>query len=208
MTAPLPSEELMTNRQINKRIERCNAIFDRELGHNMFRWKWAKELEVTVRKVDPDTGAHVYDYKADPITGLIVAQPVWYRRKVLPEQCMQSWVVCQFIPPCGEYEFRKRFPDNAMEYPKNGIWNPIRDQILKAGLIPTEAYTLAVAHRAKEFFAEFDATASKIFEQQDLEALQYKQNLKDKFKDQFPAFGNIPGKKESVSFGGTDYLPN
>lgn len=192
-------------KQEKHRIEKCNDLFDRELGAYRFKWKWGTDLEISMRSIDVDTGTMKYDYKANPQTGLVEALPIYTRRKACPA-VVGLWVVCQFVPPCGESEFRAKF-GTMLEYPRNGVWNPIKDSALKPGILPSKETTEFCIKGIRAHFAEFDKALEDSIKQQEIDEITGKLNRKYKFKDEMPAFGVIPGKKSTVSFGGMD-LPS
>lgn len=194
----------MINQLTERRINQCNELFDRELGEGLFRWKWARNLEISVQKINPDDGAPVFENSLpDPVTGLIEVRPVYFRRKVLGPEFMNSWVICQFIPPITEYRHRQMF-GSKMEWQRNGLWNPIKDSTLKDGLLPSiEATEWGIAgikaHRLEE-----DGKVDAALKQQAIDAAATARARKDEFKDAFAFNFGIPGKKLNYSFGGVE----
>lgn len=194
------------NRQQERLLRRCNDRLDAELGAMRFKWMWANDLEISMRVIDVETNKMKFDYITNPQTGIVEAVPIYTRRKMAQpyDGHRNYWILCQFLPPCGRDEFHRRF-GTMLEYPKNGTWSPIKDSGLKPGIFPTIETTNFCIDGVRAHFTEFEKALEAEVKKQEIAELTTKLNLKHKFKDQFPAFGQIPGTKGTVSFGGTDY---
>lgn len=186
--------------QEKRQVQRCNDLFDRELGQKQFAWKRGVELEISMQLIDPDTGVPKYDNKMNRQTGIIEVVNVYARRKMLEPQYWGSWVVCQLLVPDMDEDQYNNYWQGKLEYPRNGTWTPIQDSTLKPGILPDLALTEMNIAAIKAFKQEFDAHVDKMVIKQNLRKAQERVNKEDYFRDRMPAFGQVPGTKSHTSY--------
>jgi len=186
-----------------KQVQRCNDLFRKELTDpkHKFSWQYADNLTISMRLLHSD-GTPKWDYKANPLTGLIEPVALYAQRRIAPK-ISGSYVVAKFVPPCTEAEHRAQF-GHMLEWPKHGIWRPMTLTALKPGVVPTIDGTWRVIRMIREQQATIDAMIAAMETEEERLNQQNFHNRKDQIKDLLPAFGNNPGKKEGVSFGGVD----
>src|SRR5690349_10640414 len=124
-------------------LEKLNDIFGRELGRTEsgrpnYAWLWSEDSRLKHGMRVPDK----YEFKADPETGILAAQPVYETRKL----CMTAnnvWVLCHWIESPSQDEWIRLF-GYRLEWPKGGQYWPTNVK-LDPGETPDANFTLEVA---------------------------------------------------------------
>ena len=128
-----------------QQIAEENRLLRSELGTSpLYEWKHASTLFFRVQKIIPSDGTAAgfdpqYEYKANPKTGLVELAPIYVDMPMLPMQ-MKSWVLARYCAADQEQAFKQRF-GVRVEYPANGIWQPISQSAVRPGIIPSRKDT-------------------------------------------------------------------
>lgn len=188
---------------VDQIIEQENRLLRSELGSNpLWAWKHSSKLRFRVQKIVPSDNSldgfdPQYDYQSNPRTGLIELRPVYVDMPMLPMR-PNSWVLARFVEANQEQAFKQRF-GVRVEYPVDGIWQPIDVTALRPGIIPgrTETWNMIHAVRAnkvavREYFDNAEAN-------QDKRHAADKARFLDEARDRFTVGMEVPGKKGGVS---------
>lgn len=186
-----------------KQLEKCNDLLRRELGSTphgdpLFMWKWADEL------LRPMPTGEV-DWKANIEGGaVLLPKNVMQLRKVAP-WLNRQWVLCRWTPPPMSRDDWYREFGSRYDFPRRGEWVPtnmalppdIDPDVLTRGQTFTERMIGLIKQQLNKTFNQLEAEA--------LEAIQKREAEEDAFveevaREAVPAFANVPGSKEHVSF--------
>lgn len=187
--------------QQDPRIEKLNALLVSELGTApRYAWMHSRNLYMSVQKiVTGENGPEPqYDYSANPDTGLIELRPVYINMPMLPAH-PNSWVLCRFVPADQEAIFKQRF-GVRVEYPRDGIWQPIMPTIMRPEFSPTSTDTWKMIHAVREERRVIKQFLDGAEEEQNRRDESDFQRNKDMFRDAFTAGLDKPGTKGSTSF--------
>lgn len=200
----------------SRQLGRLNDHLGAELGRNLkgepkYSWRWSEDLTHSMREIKhydhiyhPATGEVMktipvfkYDYVADPVTGIIAAQPIFIKRKMAPHLNRQ-WVLCVRSEPPSErdWNLRMRHPETGdllLEYPKGGYFFPLNVE-LEHGTDPDLNITLCAIDlfrkQGKKDKAELINEAEKAEEYREKSRLN---EMSDRISSACTAFANLPG---------------
>lgn len=202
---------------MNSNIRRLNDLIRQELGGaEVFEWKHSEDLKHHARKIDPDTGNKVYTYRCQcgydvrrhtkscrRKGSIIVAEPVYIECLLRPDK-RDQWCLAKLHAAVSEAEWLREF-GTMLLWPKHGTWLPCDPVWLEPGEQPTQALTWevikAVRANRSHTFADRMAEAEAIVDKRDRDN---RERLLEEIKeDTHMPFGALPGRKDTVSHGGT-----
>lgn len=192
---------------VQEQVDIENQLLRSELGTQpLWAWKNSKTLRIRVQKIkesstSPNGVDPQYHYKANPRTGIIELTPEYVDMPMLPK-LTDNWVLCRFVQADQESVFRQQF-GVRVEYPADGIWQPLGFTALRPGIVPNRTDTWNMIRGAKanrEAVREFFDGAE---ERQDKREAQEARNFGDMLRDKFTAYMEVPGKKGGTSFQST-----
>ena len=132
--------------KIPKQVKRCNRLFQTELGNLQYAWKWSEDLLIEMRLTDED-GAPKFGWVTQKDTGLIIAKPLYGKRKL----CLTAdhqWILCRKLPPpFSEHQWTQIFGTH-LQYPNAGMWQPCESPKGPVALPRDEKPTIDVTHQA------------------------------------------------------------
>jgi hypothetical protein len=177
---------------IQKLNSRLASIFGRNPhGEPNYIWAHAAELFYLF-----ETG--MKEMKTE--SGLIVMRTQWQEHSFV-ETYGLVWLMAKWTPPELDYdEWWEQFQGD-IPFPAKGQYCPIESTVLPEGRVPDEAlnqYAIRklYEHLGMSYRDHLDASRAVIANKQ-----RHEQRIvDDSVDDAVPAFGNIPGKKEHVSF--------
>ena len=206
--------------QNERLIKKLNLRLAAELGRTpsgegLYRWQWSEGWMHPMRVIDSETGQPKFNYRCGcglnravhtPACGtLIVAEPVYEPRKILPS-LKRQWAVALWCPPLPEPLWRREF-GSALQYPANGYLVPVGGGhggviAIQPDLLPdldvTNEFIFLVREQRKKSFADHLAEGNA-----GLAAIEKHDDdrLADMIAEECTAFGAIPGSKSGgVSF--------
>jgi hypothetical protein len=167
-----------------------------------YAWKQAGECEFSIW-----TGK--FDYRTEP-SGLLVPHPVYERRNMCRHLNPKQWVLCRYLAPVTEAQWRATVGLNV-EYIPNGYYAPTNVE-LDLGLTPwDESRGMTITDAVIEFARlQRDKSRREIIEEGEA-ALAARERETDKRLDEaigdslmaFPNVDHLPGKRgDGISFGG------
>ncbi len=184
-------------RRLNERL--AQDLGRTALGHGLYKWQWSEHpsMQHPMRKMRAD-GEVVYDFVADPQSGLINAQPVYELRKMCLT-AQDQWVLCHWIDSPSEDEWRRLF-GYRLEWPRNGQYYPTT-VMLDPGVEPCIALTQAAIDGIRQHrsisAAEDTRRAEEALEKRDAAS---KANLYDRIRNDLPTYDHIEGTKDAISY--------
>ena len=133
-------------------------------------------------------------------SGLIVMCPVWERHNYA-DRYGDVWMLTKWEEPELDYTDWYYNFGGYMPFPSKGMYHPIESTVLPEGTEPNIDLTRYAIYKLyghlgmsyKDHLAQIKQTAAKI-EKED------KDTWSDIVDDAVPAFANVPGTKEHVSF--------
>lgn len=182
---------------MNKKLKRnCDSILREAFGvafGGRQRYAWMKTTELTV-----PTPHGMVERRVDGSP--LVVMEMQYELKPQVDG-PERWVVARLMDPPSEAKWYEAFGVH-FPYPSRGYY-VATEFAVKVGMEPTEELTRFIV--------------SKLRENESLTLSQHEENFKSRIEhreksldnhrsdfiaDAVPAFGNIPGQKNHVSFGG------
>lgn len=188
---------------INKIIEEENRLLRSELGSSpLWEWKHSSKLRFRVQKIVEDESAPggirpLFDYRANPATGLIELMPIYVDMPMLP-MIPNSWLLARYVEANQEISFRAKF-GTRVEYPVGGIWQPVSTTALRPGIIPSRKDTWNMIHAARANRVAVREHFENAEAEQDRRHAADRANFIDKCRDRFTVGLEIPGTKGSHS---------
>ncbi len=195
------------------KVKRLNHLLRQELGqHPLYSWQWSEDLLHVMDAINED-GSPVYEQK-ELKSGLVAVAQATRTRKICPD--LDVWVMCAMIDT-GRH-------DGAIHSLGTKNWYPVSDRSsrtvnLPTDVVPDETLTWEFINQMRHFrekeAAKLDAqyierhlTPVPVDESRPNSKLVSRQEKADweryydEVKDLGTAFGQVPGTKEGVSFGG------
>ncbi len=192
--------------KLPKQVKRCNTLFRTELGNLKYAWKWSEDLLIEMRLTD-EAGAPKFGWTTQKETGLIIARPLYGKRKL----CLTAdhqWILCRKCPPpMSEHQWGQVF-GTYLQYPNAGMWQPCDSPLgpvaLPRDVLPTIDLTnQAIRMMKRELALTSEEVVDDVLAQQDKRKKANWDSSYECFKDAAPAFGGVPGWKTHFSIGGT-----
>ena len=174
---------------LNKRFE----IFGRNPhGGLNFRWFNARDLD------------YMYECGTEEgktPSGLFVIQTKWEKHS-FADIYGPNWLLAKWQAPIPYSEWAKQI-GTAFPWPRHGEYCPVESTVLRPGLEPDEDITQYTVYKLHQHLGmkapDHLKRAYDEIEQRRKEDIGKWSDIVD---DVMPAFGNVPGKKMHVSFGG------
>ena len=175
----------MKIKELNKKF---GDRFGYKYGRPRFAWINSTELKFPVpasQKLVQRGSLYVYETKSELV------------------RCVDGpprWVLAVLVDPPSEAEWAASF--GSLDYPGRGYYAPT-DQMCRIGASPNEEltdYMIGMIVAAKDSTRE--QTRDAINDIAASKERESKRLVSDQVDDAIPAFGNIPGTKEHVSFPG------
>lgn len=194
-------------------IQRYDRLMLRDLGSNpTYSWKWSEDLIRVMDAVSPGDGKPVLD--VIPYGSILIAQQAKATRKLAPD-LVNQWCICALIDPYTE--------DGRLNGSGRAIWMPVRTKTkshpvaLPPNQHPNQADTenfIAQMRRTRVRDAEemgkwedFNKPNTVPMDESERNTMMMSRAEKKKFeeyklrfKDNFTAFGEEPGRLGSTSF--------
>lgn len=188
-----------------RRLRRDNRLIAAELGtaedgHPKWAWQWSDDLWFMIQEKD-DAGAPRYDHIANPRTGLIELQPVYFKKPMAPH-LRRQWVLCTWMPSPPEHVWRAQF-GSLVPYIHGGYWAPTNVELAE-GIEPWtvhrgESFTSLVVNMAKrqraKKFKDFYDEGVEIVEKREKEKERILDDQLDDLKLPFANAPHVPGKR-------------
>lgn len=180
-----------------------NDLLQSELGNNpRYAWKHTSKLRFRVQKIVESATAPggiepQYKYIANPRTGIVELKPEYIDMPMLP-MLPDSWVLARFHKADQDQAMNWKF-GSRVEYPIDGIWQPIAPTAMRAGLIPSRTDTWAMIHGVRKnnlHISEYLKTAEADQDRREKASIQ--RNV-DACRDRFSVGMEVPGTKGAVS---------
>lgn len=182
------------------RVDAQNDLLRSELGAKpLYQWKHTSTLYFHIQKVVENESSidPQWDYIANPETGIVELKPVYVRMPMMP-LFQNHWILAKYVKADQEEAFRQRF-GTRVEYPRDGIWQPINTTVLREGITPSMRDTWAMIHAVRanrnaveDWFRNGEAKQDKI-------ERAASSRRKDMIRDRFTVGLEIPGTKGAVS---------
>jgi len=164
-----------------------------EDGHPLYAWIHSEDT----RLLHPMwTGQ--FDYKADPQSGILRAEPIYTLRKM----CLAAenqWVLCHYIASPSEEEWREQF-GCSLEWPRKGQYYPTSVS-LDPGAWPEQAINQAAIesineNRSKTPREVADDAAAAL----DKGEREEKERLYETIREACTTYDHVPGRHDQVSY--------
>jgi hypothetical protein len=174
---------------LNKRVKELNKRFGNyfgfKYGRPQFAWMNSEDLKVPVPPGEYTTAAGVI-YMTD--------KPEMARQIEGPPR----WLLVKLVEPVSEREWSAQY--GRIPYPGRGYY-VATDMILKVGAEPSDSLTDEMVGLIKTALSKTPQqhleAAQKLYDDKQAESQRI---TNDTIEDAIPAFGNLPGRKEHVSF--------
>lgn len=180
----------MDSKLLDKLNHKLGLAFGFSYDQPNFKWIWSDELTTYMKDG--------YRYGQSP-SGLILASAEYKPVKQLEGE--GRWVFAALMQPVGEGDWTQRFGD-SVPYPAKGYYIAT-SWACKVGVEPTEELTDEIIANQRINSRLSEKQHEDNFTQRiEKRTAEKNRRIDDIVHDAAPAFDNVPGQKNHVSFGG------